>query len=79
MAVQEGAFFSLNELLAVFPRLKHVEAVLKKDELAVLIKMEKVLYAHLPINEIEKCLKNSKEPETPTEVFCTTDRKAVIR
>ncbi|MDR2143718.1 MAG: hypothetical protein LBP29_05060 [Treponema sp.] len=65
MADQEGVFFTLDELLAIFPRLKHVEAVLKKDERAVLIRMEKVLYEHLSINEIEKCLKNFKENETP--------------
>ncbi|MDR2048258.1 MAG: hypothetical protein LBP69_02260 [Treponema sp.] len=78
MADQEGAFFTLNELLAVFPRLKHLEAVLKKDERAVLIKMEKVLYGHLSINEIEKRLKSPKEPETPAELFRMTNREALL-
>jgi hypothetical protein len=55
---QKGIFLTLNELLAVFPRLKRLEAVLEKDERAVLIKMEKVLYEQLSISEIEKCLGN---------------------
>jgi hypothetical protein len=53
---QKGVFLTLNELLAVFPRLKRLEAVLEKDERVVLIKMEKVLYEYLSISEIEKCL-----------------------
>jgi hypothetical protein len=53
---QKGVFLSLNELLVVFPRLKRLEAVLEKDERTVLIKMEKVLYEHLSISEMEKCL-----------------------
>jgi hypothetical protein len=53
---QKGVFLTFNELLAVFPRLKRLEAVLEKDERTVLIKLEKVLYEHFSISEIEKCL-----------------------
>jgi hypothetical protein len=55
---QKGVFLTLNELIVVFPRLKRLEAVLEKDERTVLIKMEKVLYEHLSISEIKKCLGN---------------------
>jgi hypothetical protein len=63
MADQGGAFFTLWELLAVFPRLKRAEAVLEKDERAVLLRIEKVLYECLSIGEIEQRLKDFKKAE----------------
>jgi hypothetical protein len=61
MAEQEGAFFTPDEMLALFPRLKSFEAALEKKERAVLIKMEKVIYKCFSINEIETCLKAYRE------------------
>ncbi|MDR2070930.1 MAG: hypothetical protein LBP81_05905 [Treponema sp.] len=61
MAEKEGIFFTHDELLALFPRLKSLESVLGKKERAVLIKMEKVLYKCLSISEIETCLRAYRE------------------
>jgi hypothetical protein len=61
MTEREGVFFTPDELLVLFPRLKSLEAVLGKKERAVLLKMEKVLYKCLSINEIETCLKAYRE------------------
>jgi hypothetical protein len=75
MADQQGAFFTLNELLAVFPRLKRIEAVLEKDERAVLLKIEKVLYERLSIGEIERRLRDFKKAENQAGFFRTTERE----
>jgi hypothetical protein len=61
MADQEGAFFAPDELLALFPRLKHDEAVMGKKERAVLVKIEKILYGRFSISELENCLKSYRE------------------
>ncbi|MDR2553444.1 MAG: hypothetical protein LBD31_09820 [Treponema sp.] len=56
MDAREGAFFSFEELLAVFPRLKEREDELSAAERRVLYKMEKILYGQLSIQEIENRL-----------------------
>ena len=53
----KGAFFSVDEMLAVFPRLKRLEGSLSWDEPAVLIRMEKILYECLSVEEMEQGLK----------------------
>jgi hypothetical protein len=49
----EGAFLSLGELIAIFPRLKRDEDHLTVSERQVLSKIERTLYEHLSIQEIE--------------------------
>lgn len=53
----DGAFFSVEEMLALFPRLKHLEGSLFQDEQAVLLRMEKILYKYLSVEEMERRLK----------------------
>jgi hypothetical protein len=55
-----GAFFTTDELLAVFPRLKRQEASLKAKERMVLLKMEKILYEHVSVQELEEIENNSE-------------------
>jgi hypothetical protein len=65
---REGVFLTFDELLAVFPRLKGLEAVLEKDERAVLLKLEKVLYECLSIGEIEQRLNDFKKAENQAAI-----------
>ncbi|MDR2071995.1 MAG: hypothetical protein LBP60_00990 [Spirochaetaceae bacterium] len=56
MEQPEGAFFSLEELLAIFPRLKQSEDTLSVPERSFLYRVEKTLYQHLSIQDIEKSI-----------------------
>jgi hypothetical protein len=56
MEQPEGAFFSLEELLAIFPRLKQSEEILTVPERSFLRRVEKTLYQHLSIQDIEKSI-----------------------
>jgi hypothetical protein len=49
-------FLSLQELLVVFSRFKDLEPSLTGAERAVLLKIEKILYGCLSIQEIELAL-----------------------
>ncbi|GHV84975.1 hypothetical protein AGMMS50230_05830 [Spirochaetia bacterium] len=49
-------FLSLDEIKAVFPRLKQNEPFLGDGERQVLWRMEKTLYEHLSLAEIENSL-----------------------
>ncbi|MDR0403486.1 MAG: hypothetical protein LBH35_07870 [Treponema sp.] len=79
MADREGVFFSVDELLAVFPRLKRLEAVLKRDERAVLARMEKALYRNLSISEMETSLKNFENAEDSGEISRETAVEGLFR
>ncbi|GHU83747.1 hypothetical protein FACS189468_9130 [Spirochaetia bacterium] len=46
-------FLNLRELLAIFSRLKSLESSLTGAEREVLLKIEKILYGRLSIQEIE--------------------------
>jgi hypothetical protein len=48
-----GLFLSLEELRSLFPRLKKSEAQLDISERALLLRMERVLYENLSIQELE--------------------------
>ena len=48
-----GLFLSLDELGAIFPRLKRNESLLTPGERRILSRMEKVLYEHLSVADIE--------------------------
>ena len=51
-----GIFLSLEELMVLFPVLKKNEALLNNKERRLLVKIEKNLYEHLSISEIERYL-----------------------
>ena len=51
-----GAFLSLEELLILLSLFKKNEALLSRQERQILVKIEKILYEHLSIEEIEKRL-----------------------
>ena len=57
----KGPFLNLEELLILFPFLKKNETLLDNDQLKVLIKIEKTLYEHLSIAEIENKLGGAVE------------------
>ena len=48
-----GVFFTLEELLVLFPLLKKNEDLLSNNERQLLVKVEKTLYEHLSIADIE--------------------------
>ena len=48
-----GLFLSLEELLILFPLLKKNEVSLNNKERHILVKIEKKLYEHLSIADIE--------------------------
>jgi hypothetical protein len=48
-----GLFLSLEELCLLFPKLKKNEAHLDVSERALLLRMERVLYENLSIQELE--------------------------
>ncbi|MCL1814945.1 MAG: hypothetical protein FWG27_03875 [Treponema sp.] len=52
----EGIFFTLEELLVLFPLLKKNEPLLSDKERQMLVKIEKIIYEHLSIAEIESRL-----------------------
>ena len=56
-----GIFLALDELLVLFLLLKKNEALLSSKERQLLVKMEKTLYEHLSISEIESHLGGALE------------------
>jgi hypothetical protein len=61
LAKGPGLFLSLDELSAIFPRLKRNESLLAAGERRVLSRMEKTLYEHLSVADIETRLGGSLE------------------
>jgi hypothetical protein len=53
---EAGVFISLEELAAIFPRLKQGEGGMNREERRVLTKLEKALYEYLSVEEAEKLL-----------------------
>jgi hypothetical protein len=53
---QEGIFLPLEDCIALFPRLKRAEALLTAPEREAFLKIEKVLYSCLSIQEVENLL-----------------------
>jgi len=51
---EAGIFLSLIECTHLFPGLKEKEASLNKDERRILLKIEKVLYDNLSIQEVDE-------------------------
>jgi hypothetical protein len=49
----EGIFLTTEELLSVFPRLKKSEAAMNVSERAVLLRIERLLYRNLSVEELE--------------------------
>ena len=54
--IQPAINLSLDECTVLFPRLKGNESSLTKDERIILLKMEKLLYENLSIQEIDELL-----------------------
>ncbi|MDR2393496.1 MAG: hypothetical protein LBD93_05005 [Treponema sp.] len=54
-----GVFFTFNELKALFPQLKKGENTLLPAEREVLLKIERILYEQLSIQEMEGLLGTS--------------------
>jgi hypothetical protein len=50
---------TLEDCKTLFPRLKGLENVLPDPERDILLKIEKVLYGHLSVREIENLLRSS--------------------
>ncbi|MDR2211061.1 MAG: hypothetical protein LBO65_06280 [Spirochaetaceae bacterium] len=61
MENRRGAFFNIEELRAIFPRLKRDEDALSAPERSFLYRVEKTLYQHLSVQEIESTLGGSIE------------------
>jgi hypothetical protein len=59
--MEAGAFFTIKELRDIFPRLKSMETRLDRDERAALIKIEKILYNSLSVEEIEAMQDRAQE------------------
>jgi hypothetical protein len=59
--METGSFLKLEELLVIFPLLKKLEDRLTAPEYAVLNHVEKILYDHLSVQEIESRLENPIE------------------
>jgi hypothetical protein len=61
---EEGVFLTLSELKAVFSRLKQLENMegieMQGPEREGLLKIERFLYNHLSIQEVEKLIGSSK-------------------
>jgi hypothetical protein len=53
---EAGVFFTLRELMAIFPRLKRGEQSMNLPERQALLKLEKVLYEYLSVEEAEALL-----------------------
>jgi len=57
--VSGGIFLTMEELSAIFPRLKKNEASMDSRERQVLNRIERVLYEHLSIEDLENRLRGS--------------------
>ncbi|MDR3167042.1 MAG: hypothetical protein LBT93_03785 [Treponema sp.] len=59
--LQNGIILSLEECKILFPLLKGLENTLLAPEREILLKIERVLYAHLSIRDVENLLPSSPE------------------
>ncbi|MDR0377197.1 MAG: hypothetical protein LBH70_05330 [Spirochaetaceae bacterium] len=50
---EAGVFIGLRELITIFPRIKGGEYTMNPAERQVLMKIEKVLYEYLTVEEVE--------------------------
>ena len=53
---EKGVFLSLGEARHLFPLLKKEESSISKEQRAIMLKIEKVLYENLSIREMEELL-----------------------
>ena len=56
---EPGIFLTLNDCLALYPRLKANESFLSPEERMVLLSIEKILYGSFSVNEMEELLEKS--------------------
>ena len=56
---EAGIILTLKDCTVLFPRLKHMEYSLTKEERMIFLRMEKVLYGNLSIREMEELLEKS--------------------
>jgi hypothetical protein len=57
----DGIILSLDECKTLFPLLKGPENTLRTREREILLKIEKVLYSHLSIRDVENLLLSPPE------------------
>ena len=63
---ETGGILAFEDCAALYPRLKKNEAFLSEGERKVLVRIEKVLYASLSINQMEELLETvSAGPDAP--------------
>lgn len=62
MGGENGVFLTLDDCVILFPRLKENEASLSNEERLILLKIEKILYGSLSIEEIETLLAKASAP-----------------
>ena len=53
---EPGVFLTLNDCTALYPRYKENEPFLSEEERKVLLRIEKLLYGFLSINEMEELI-----------------------
>jgi hypothetical protein len=56
--LHEGIVLTLDECKTLFPRLKGLENTLLGPERDILLRMEKVLYEHLSIQDVENLFRS---------------------
>ena len=59
---EEGIFLTLNDCITLFPGLKKNESSLSHDERMILLKIEKLLYGNLSIQDVEELLERTGAP-----------------
>ncbi|MDR2103671.1 MAG: hypothetical protein LBP42_06180 [Treponema sp.] len=59
--LNNGILLSLDECKTLFPLLKGMENTLPATEREILLKIEKVLYAHLSIRDVENLVSSPPE------------------
>ena len=59
IGAEEGIFLTLNDCIALFPRLKRNESALSNEERMILVNMEKILYRNLSIQDVERLLEQT--------------------
>jgi hypothetical protein len=68
---EPGIFFTIEEMLSVFPRLKKNEALLDFSERPVLLKIERFLYQNLSVEELESLSEKSGVPVSAADGIVT--------
>ena len=57
---EPGFFLSLSDCAVLFPKLKTNESLLSREERNVLLRIEKVLYGNLSVEEMEGLLEQKQ-------------------